>query len=223
MMEKVANAMGAEFLREVVFVGGCVTELLLDDALTLERVRLTEDVDLIVQVIGRGAWYQLQQRLKEHGFSEKIGNEPICTMWLDDLRVDFMPVDLSILGFSNKWYLDGFNTAQDFMLTKKITIRLIHPVYFIATKFEAYLGRGKNDPLSSSDIEDILTLLDGRELLQDELGKAQQEVKNYIAYEFKQLVGNTGFEFALSSAANGDREREILLFKRIEKIVNLYN
>ena len=66
-------------------------------------------------------------------------------------------------------------------------------------------------------------MLDGRELLQDELGKAQQEVKNYIAYEFKQLVGNTGFEFALSSAANGDREREILLFKRIEKIVNLYN
>jgi hypothetical protein len=33
---------------------------------------------------------------------------------------------------------------------------------FVATKFEAFHGRGNNDHLASHDLEDIITVVDGR-------------------------------------------------------------
>lgn len=40
--------------------------------------------------------------------------------------------------------------------------------YFCATKLEAFGGRGKNDYLASHDLEDLITVVDGRpELLED--------------------------------------------------------
>lgn len=50
MLSKVATALG-KFRNEMVFVGGCTTGLLITDQLSLEQVRHTDDVDLIVSVI----------------------------------------------------------------------------------------------------------------------------------------------------------------------------
>ncbi|WP_324769874.1 hypothetical protein [Pokkaliibacter plantistimulans] len=50
MLSKVATALG-ELRNEMVFVGGCTTGLLITDQLSLEQVRHTDDVDLIVSVI----------------------------------------------------------------------------------------------------------------------------------------------------------------------------
>jgi len=45
------------------------------------------------------------------------------------------------LGFTNRWYQDAMQTATDYALTPAISIRLVAPVYFLATKLEAYNGR----------------------------------------------------------------------------------
>ena len=45
-------------------------------------------------------------------------------------------------------------TATEHALTPEITIRLVAPVYFIATKLEAYKGRGGGYAMGSRDIED---------------------------------------------------------------------
>lgn len=173
MLKLVARALGPELRRQMTFVGGCTTGLLLTDAYTQEQVRHTDDVDLIVHVMGYVGFHHLQEQLRGQGFKQYSAASdedfPVCAMRLGDLRVDFMPDDETILGFCNRWYRDAVETATTYALSDELDINLINPVYFIATKLEAFKGRGNSDPMSSRDIEDILNLIDGREELQAEV------------------------------------------------------
>lgn len=179
-------------------------------------------MDLIVRVIGRGGFAKLQKQLRTKGFKdaaiESAETTPICAMMLGGLRVDFMPDDESILGFSNRWYREAMETAVPYQLKEDITINVIHPIYFVATKLEAYKGRGANDPLTSRDIEDILNLVDGRPELLNEIKAGSQTIQRYIAEELAKLMGDTNFEYAVSSQAGRSVDREALLFERLESL-----
>ncbi len=50
MLETVAEAIGDDLRDRLVFVGGCTTALFITDPITMEDVRLTNDVDLIVDL-----------------------------------------------------------------------------------------------------------------------------------------------------------------------------
>ena len=63
MITWVAEALGPDLLPEMAFVGGCTTGLLLTDAFSQEQVRHTDDVDLIVHVMGQVGWAELQAQL----------------------------------------------------------------------------------------------------------------------------------------------------------------
>lgn len=69
MIIEVANALGHEILRKTAFVGGVTTGLLLTDEFVIESVRATEDVDLIVDVIGYAKHIQFEEQLREKGFN----------------------------------------------------------------------------------------------------------------------------------------------------------
>lgn len=219
MLVMVASALGEDLLKEVVFLGGCTTGLLLTDKVSKEAVRYTDDVDLIIDVIGKPGWYNFQARVKERGFKESMDDDVACRMRLNGLIVDFMPDDEKILGFSNRWYTEALDNATNHELTDKLTIQLISPVFFIATKLEAYKGRGNNDLLQSNDIEDILNVFDGRPELVDEIKQASEEIQKYISEEFTQLLEQPDFEYAVQSTAQGQSDREELIFKRIESVI----
>jgi len=68
-------------------------------------------------------------------------------MMLGDLRVDFMPADDS-LGFTNRWYQDAIKSSSRYRLDEHTSIKLVNPVYFIATKLEAWKGRGNGKPVA---------------------------------------------------------------------------
>lgn len=140
-------------------------------------------------------------------------------MKLNELRVDIMPDDESILGFSNQWYKAAMENALPFVRHEEIAIRLVSLVYFIATKLEAWLGRGKGDALTSRDIEDIINLIDGREELLDEVIIAPASVKNYIGKQLKVLLEDINFEYAVSSQCWNSPHREQVIFERIEEMV----
>ncbi|HCH33221.1 MAG TPA: hypothetical protein DE045_09785 [Oceanospirillaceae bacterium] len=220
MLEQVALALGEELLLTMTFVGGCTTGLLLTDAFSSEQGRHTDDVDLIVHLMGHVGFYQLQTQLTKRGFSINMPDPdedfPICAMKLGDLRVDFMPDDASVLNFTNRWYKAAMQTATPYQLTGDITINLVSPVYFIATKLEAYKGRGMGDALSSRDIEDILLLVDGREELIYEVQSAATDVHAYIAREFSSLLQDNNFEYAVASQSGPSNEREQMIFDRLE-------
>ncbi|WP_319784457.1 hypothetical protein [Oceanisphaera sp. IT1-181] len=223
MLELVARALGPELCEQMAFVGGCTTGLLLTDEFTKEQVRHTNDVDLIISVMGVINYYQLQDKLVEKGFSlpgldeeEQEEDTPFCAMKLGDLRVDFIPDNAEVLGFTNRWYKQAIETAAPRILAQGVVIRVVDPVYFVATKLEAYKGRGCNDPLSSRDIEDILTLVDGREELSNEVRGADVELRHYIAVELSALLEIQDFEYAVQSQSLGDQAREDEIFSRLE-------
>lgn len=72
------------------------------------------------------------------------------------------------------------NSAHRVQLEEDLTIRVVTPAPFLGTKLEAFKGRGKNDYLGSHDLEDVITVIDGRPLLLDEVRHAPRELKSYI-------------------------------------------
>ncbi|WP_228768281.1 hypothetical protein [Limnohabitans sp. DM1] len=222
MIAVVARALGPDLLAKVAFVGGCTTGLLLTDAFSKQQVRHTDDVDLIVHVVGHVGLASLQAQLVGCGFSHSMEDDaPICAMRLGQLRVDFMPDDVAVLGFTNRWYAQALHSALPFALPDGQVIRLLTPAFFVATKLEAYLGRGNNDPLGSRDIEDILTLVDGRAELVQDLQTASLELRSFVATELRRLMPLVPFSYAVTSAAGNDAGRERLIFERLETLVGM--
>ena len=215
----VAKALGDDLLQEVAFLGGCTTGLLLTDEVTKEAVRYTDDVDLITHVIGYPEWVSFQKRLRGRGFKESMEDDINCRMRLDSLIVDFMPDDEKILGYSNRWYRKALETAKKHELQEDLTIQLVTPEFFVATKLEAYKGRGNNDPMHSRDMEDILSVFDGRAELVAEIGQAEAGIQSYISEELGQLLEHPDFDYVVQSTAQGQGDREVLIFERLEAVI----
>lgn len=226
MLVSVAKALGEELCNEMAFVGGCTTALLLTDSFSIENVRHTVDVDLIVHAISRKQHYETEEKLRDRGFKQKIFSDEaglddvICTMWLEDLRVDFMPDNPDIFGFSNSWYREALEHAEEHELAPGITIKVVSPVYFIATKLEAYSSRGKNDPLTSDDAADIIALFEGRESLVDEIKDSKEDLKKFISANLKSLVENDQFDYAVQSFAGGAQDIEKMIYSRMISITD---
>lgn len=66
LLELVAQRLG-DLRQEFVFVGGAVAGMLITDP-AQPAIRPTEDVDLIVQVLARPDYYDVEERLRQQGF-----------------------------------------------------------------------------------------------------------------------------------------------------------
>lgn len=218
MLKTVAEALGPELRERLVFVGGCTTALFITDAVVLESVRSTDDVDLIVDLVGRAQWTELQEQLRRRGFTESPEDDVICRMRLNGLKVDFMPDDENILGFSNRWYAKGIQTAVTCSLTEGLNIKRLTPELFVATKLEAYLGRGNGDLLGSRDMEDILLVIDGREEVVAEIQSADADVRRYIAEQFKAVLNHPEFDYFLEGNIQGPQGRVDIVRERFVAI-----
>ncbi len=210
-------------LDQFVFLGGCTTALFITDEAAPD-VRVTHDVDVIVEVLSRYEYWQLEERLRGLGCVQDINQELTCRWKLNGITLDVMPTDESILGFSNRWYAEAIHNAQTVTLEEDLTIRLVTPVHFIATKLEAFTGRGNNDFWGSHDLEDIVTVIDGRREILNELSATEPGLRHYIAKTFSGFLTADGFREALSGHLPPDRasqERLPLLWQRLVAISRL--
>ena len=71
-------------------------------------------------------------------------------------------------------------------------------------KLEAFKGRGNGDFLTSHDMEDIVTIVDGRATLVDEIAASTSELRDYLAAQFAALLVNPAFMESLSGHLPGD-------------------
>ena len=181
-------------LDRVVFVGGGVTGLLITDP-AAPPVRPTLDIDAMVEIGSYAELTVLGNRLKELGFCES--REMICRWTNADLILDLIPTDASILGFTNRWYRPAMEQAQRIRVGEH-DARLITAPYFLATKLEAFRGRGNEDYRTSHDLEDIVTVIDGRSEIVEEVRGASQELRSYLSAEFRALSSNRSFLDSLS-------------------------
>jgi predicted nucleotidyltransferase len=194
-LKSVANALGA-LKDKVVFVGGATVSLYASRPLAVS-VRPTDDVDVAIELISLNEFYTLQDNLLKLGFKHDVSSPIISRFLLDGLKVDFMPTDSSILGFSNQWYPEGLRTSIIYNLDEEILISIFSSPYFIASKMEAFKTRGKSDLYWSHDLEDIIFVLDNRDSIDEELLNADANVKKYLQQEFTVLLNNASFEEAL--------------------------
>ena len=77
-------------------------------------------------------------------------------------------------------------------------MRIVTPAFFIATKLEAFHGRGRDDVLTSHDLEDIVAVVDGRPAIVDDVAHAAADVRAYIISEIQALLDNSDFVDALA-------------------------
>jgi hypothetical protein len=218
MLEETAAALGPKLLETSAFVGGCVVGLLITDEFTKEQVRATDDVDLIVDVMNYAAYAKLAEELRARGFKESMSDDIQCRWRLRELIVDVMPIDEKVLGFTNNWYAPAMASAVTFDLPSGCKVRIVSAPYFVATKIEAFRGRGGNDYLFSRDIEDIVTIVDGREELAVEVNEIGGQLKSYIAQALRQFLSERDFEYAVESAVKSDGERAEVIFSRLEAL-----
>ena len=75
---------------------------------------------------------------------------PLCDrfVFVGGCVLDVMPTDANVLGFGNRWYDVAVRTAESVQLPSGRSIRLIAPPVFLATKLEAFHGRGGGDFLA---------------------------------------------------------------------------
>ena len=78
------------------------------------------------------------------GFTEDASKgAPICRWQHGQIKLDLMPLDEKILGFSNRWYKAAMDTANEFEIERDIRIRVVTAPYFCATKLEAFKVEAK--------------------------------------------------------------------------------
>ena len=222
MIRHVATRLG--HLRDrVVFLGGAATALLITDDAAPD-VRVTVDVDVIVEIASRGDYYRLAESLRVAGFSEDMREgAPVCRWLVDGIAVDVMPTDAGILGFSNQWYQQALKHAEVRQISDDMAIRLVTAPYFLATKIDAFQNRGADDFIASHDMEDIITLLDGRPEIVEEIKTAPEDVNKYLTRKFEEFLNNRSFLDALPGHLFPDsasQQRVPILMDRIRAVTN---
>lgn len=184
-------------VEQIVFLGGCATGLLITD-LAAPPIRMTRDVDALIQVLSLADYRQLEKALRLQGFKEDTSDgAPICRWIAESVILDILPTDPQILGFGNIWYLPASQHSLSTTLSSGKTIRHVSAPYFLITKLEAFKGRGQGDYLMSHDIEDIIAVLDGRPNITQEVRQADRQLVNALSIEFLHLLGNRAFLDAL--------------------------
>ena len=191
----------AELLRpmltDLVFVGGAVTSLLVTDE-GAAAPRATLDVDAIAEITSYAEYAAFGERLRALGFSEDTSEgAPICRWVQDDTILDLMPLDEKILGFTNRWYRAAMDSAVSRELPGGLMIRVVTAPYFLATKIEAFLGRGKGDFLANHDLEDLIFVIDGRDAIVDEAQAETVLLQEYLRGQITRLLATSAFIDAL--------------------------
>lgn len=222
MLQTVTNGLG-KLKDEMVFVGGAVAELYADNPAASE-IRPTLDVDCVIEISSRLQFAKLEENLRAKGFKNDTSEgAPICRWIYKDIKVDVMPTDSEVLGFSNRWYEEGIETKIQKTLPDGTDVFVFSPEYYLAAKFEAHNSRGGNDLRQSHDFEDIIYILDNCSGIVENINASNRGVKMYLKMECRKLMENPNITEGIETAlpyGSGEESGDILgiLIREIAEI-----
>lgn len=219
----IVGAKLARLPRRVVFIGGATTELMISDPAAPE-VSATADVDVIVQAESYVEYMSdVRSELLALGAHEDTSDDaPLCRWVIDGVPVDVMAPSDKVLGFTNRWYAAVIEQGEERELPDGTVILVAPAALFLATKVEAFRGRGAGDYWASKDMEDIVAVLDGRPEVVDEIAAADEELRTFLGDAFKGWLADSDFRDAVSGHLPGDAEsqaRAELILERIQAMV----
>ncbi|MBX3751779.1 MAG: hypothetical protein KF897_17005 [Opitutaceae bacterium] len=205
------------------FVGGSIVNLLLDYP-ELSPARPTDDVDVIIEVVAGGRYSDLEARIRELGFEHDMREgAPRCRWVLGNLTVDIMPIEGATLGLNTAWFKEALATAQE-RVVAHTRLKLVSPVGFLATKYVAFCDRGHSDYYASHDLEDFITVVDGRADIVTVVDQAPAELRRYLISAVRTLLAVRAFDEALPGQLPPDQasqQRLPLLRQKLAAIAAL--
>lgn len=205
---------------EVIFVGGATVSLYADRL--GDEIRPTDDVDILIEILNYRDYAGIEDKLRLKGFNNDVESGVICRYKVRGIVVDVMPTSKEILGFANKWYVEGYANSMIYKINEEYSINIFSAPYFLATKLEAFKDRGNNDGRWSTDFEDIVFLLNNRSTIWDEINNADDSVKEYLLEEFKALAENRYIDEWISvHLGYRDQDRLYYIIGSINEILGL--
>jgi len=216
MIEIIANALGA-LKEKVVFVGGSVAELYADYP-DISDIRTTTDVDCFLELHTYHNYSKLEEKLRKLGFKDDTTQgAPICRKIYRGIKVDFMPNDEKVLGFSNRWYVDGIKNKKEVVLSNRTHVYILPVEYYLATKFEAMNNRGGADIRGSYDWEDIVYIMNNCVELSNIINKCVNKLLvEYLREQCNLLLKNSNIREIIYSSLPYKSEEE-----NIDKILEV--
>lgn len=140
LLERGAVALD-DLVDEVVFVGGATIPLWITDP-AAPPPRPTKDVDVIIEVATRSAYYAFEDQLRAVGFRN---NKEVICRWHhpeQELVLDAMPMDATLLGFENEWQERAFPHAVSVELPSGASIRAVPPPFSAGDEARGLRGQG---------------------------------------------------------------------------------
>lgn len=221
LLELALDALGP-LSAELTFVGGATIGLWISDPVA-PAARATDDVDVVCQATTYLDFANLEARLRsETPLQDDTGM--ICRWRVPStgLILDLVPAIDVAIGFANPWYPAVVAFRTEVELPSGRSLFAAPPPLLIATKIAAWHGRGGGDILASRDVEDILTLIDGRATLADEIADSPADVRDTIRLWLRELLGHPYGGYAIDAAVGGygaaASQRAELLRRRIDQI-----
>jgi len=188
---------------DYAFVGRSIVNLLLDHP-DLSPARPTDDVDVILEVVTAERYSDVEVRIRGLGFEHDMSpGAPLCRWVLGNLMVDIMPTEGAALGLNTAWFKEALATATE-QVVAHTKLKLVSPVGFLATKYVAFLDRGEGDYYGSPDIEDFITVIDGRERIVGDVDQAPSDLRRYVIGAVNSLTATDAFNEALSGHLPAD-------------------
>lgn len=172
-------------LREQVVFVGGAVAGLLVTDPLADSVRATRDVDAVVNA-NRAKFHRIEAAVAERGFARDVQSDVIC-----------------------RWIHKDSGVLFDLMPVQPEVLG------FIATKLEAFAGRGAGDLLTSHDIEDVLNIVDGRHELSGEMANAPTDLRQAVAFAFHTLLSNPDFANVLPGLI-AEPDRADLIMQRLK-------
>ncbi len=211
--KRIATALG-ELNAQVVYVGGAVVSLYIDD-LAAEDIRPTKDVDITFEIATIGELEELRNNLISKGFTQSHEDDVVCRFRYDDIKVDVMATKNIAWAPANSWFLHGFKKSETIKLDD-VEIKILPFTYFLATKFEAHSSRGGSDARFSHDFEDIVYLLNHTSNFRELIISSDKTVQEFIKSEFGKICANDHLKEAI--IAHLFHENQI---ERYDRIISL--
>ena len=202
------------------FTGGSIVNLLIDNP-EFSPARPTDDVDVIVELLSTARYSDIEATLRQHGFEHDMSTDaPICRWRLGELTVDMMPTQGEQIGLNTTWFAEVLDHSIETEYAHT-TLRIVSPVGFLVTKYLTFTERGEGDFYASHDLEDFITVIDGRAEIVEEINDAPEDLRNYLIPSIQLLEANEDFLEALPGHLPPDSASQLRLPQLQQKLKDI--
>ncbi len=206
-----------------VFIGGGILGFLIDDPV-VPSVRTTRDIDIVLETLAVSGYERLEAQLRTARFQHDMSDgAPRCRWLMDGVKVDILSARDDFSGGNARWLVETVAAPMTVTLKGKKLLVASAPC-FLALKLEAFAGRGNNDHIGSRDMDDIVTVIDGRLMLCEEIAAADPAVRRFVAAGLEQLLRDPAFHKSLPGHLlpdPGSQKRKAFILDRMKQIATI--